>query len=64
MCISLSVFPGFNGSEGIFHASPMARGVFPYVPSQKETEWKIGGGVGLLMYVLQDGFWRGKLSSV
>lgn len=44
MCISLSVFPGFNGSEGIFHASPMARGVFPYVPSQKETEWKIGGG--------------------
>lgn len=43
MCISLSAFPGFNGSGVIFHSSPMMSGVFPYVPSQKETDWKING---------------------
>lgn len=49
---------------GIFHSSPMMSGVFPYVPSQKETEWKLKGLGFLFVYALQDGFWRGKLSSV
>lgn len=63
VCLSLSVLPGLNGSGGVFNTPPMMSGVFPYVHSQKETEWKINVFFSNLCMCLQNEFWRGKLSS-
>lgn len=64
--ISLSVLPAFNSSGKIFHLSPMVTGVFSICPFPERDwkEWKINGAFCLFMCVLQNGFWRGKLSSI
>lgn len=61
MCISLSVFPGFHGSAGIFHSSPMMNGGFPYVPSQGKDNGKSMGFVCLCMCYRMD-FGKGSLA--